>query len=198
MLGLGAGIVNATGIKEKIAKNPMVHKIKKIVKGKKAVEKEEAEKAETEELNKKNPHALVNLIKGGIGVGFRALMVATGRFDYNNMFHLDQLPLDSLPHKFAQIAEMAKGLDFNKIRLGVASLKLIPNFIMERIEEKKQEMPLVTKGTFKGMLKKIIGPKTKTIPPVVYNTTKEGIKNNALPEPQQELDENPVEVGGEI
>lgn len=124
---------------EKVKNNPTVLKIKEIFKGKNHDDKEP-----------KKPKALVNLAQNALSLGFKAYMIASGQIDYNSVYDFT-----NLPHKFAKIAQIAENIDLNKLKIGIESLKILPEFISERKQEKEDGMPLIPKITFKDIFEKI-------------------------------------------
>ena len=122
---------------EKVKTNPTVLKIKEIFKGK------------NKEKEDKKPKALGNLAKNGLSLGFKVYMIASGQIDYNSVYDFTKLP-----HKFAQIAQIAENIDLNKVKIGMKTLKILPEFISERKEEKQEGMPLIPPISFKDIFAK--------------------------------------------
>lgn len=123
---------------EKVQNNPTILKIKEVFKGK------------NKDKDPKKPKALVNLAKSGLSLGFKAYMIASGQIDYNSVYDFTKLP-----HKFAKIAQIAENIDLNKLKLGIETLKILPKFIAERKQEKKEGVPLISKISFKDIFAKI-------------------------------------------
>lgn len=126
---------------EKVQNNPTVLKIKEVFKGK---------NKDNDNNSKKQPKALVNLAQGGLALGFKTYMIATGQIDYNSAYDLTKLP-----HKFVGIAQVAEKMDLNKVKIGMEALKIAPKFISERKQEKEEGIPIIPKITFKDILSKI-------------------------------------------
>ena len=123
---------------DKVQNNSTVLKIKEVFKGK------------SKEKEPKKPKALVNLAKSGLSLGFKAYMIASGQIDYNSVYDFTKLP-----HKFAQIAKFAQSIDLNKLKMGMDALKIVPEFLSERKQEKKEGMSLIPKISFKDIFSKI-------------------------------------------
>lgn len=149
---------------ERVQNNPTVLKIKEVLKGK------------NKKNNEKQPKALVNLAKSSLALGFKAYLILTGQIDYNSVYDLTQLP-----HKFVNIARIAENIDLNKLKMGMETLKILPKFVSERKQEKKDGASLIPKLTFKDIFTKIL----KEFPPLTKVSDLayvEGMTTNQQPE----------------
>ena len=158
---------------DKVQNNPTILKIKEVLKGK------------NKDDEPKKPKALVNLAKSGLALGFKAYMIASGQIDYNSVYDLTKLP-----HKFVKIAQVAENIDLNKLKLGVDSLKILPQFISERRQEKQDGMPLVPRITFRDILGKI----SKGFPTTTRITDLDMVHTMAPNGPVAQIEPNPKEL----
>lgn len=125
---------------EKVQNNYTVLKIKEVFKG----------KNKDKDKEPKKPKALVNLAKSGLSLGFKAYMIASGQIDYNSVYDFTKLP-----HKFAGIGKIAENIDLNTLKIGIDSLKIIPQFLSERKQEKEDGVPIIKTISFKDIFRKI-------------------------------------------
>lgn len=158
---------------EKVQNNSTILKIKEVFKGKS--QKEEPKK----------PKALVNLAKNSLALGFKAYMIASGQIDYNSVYDLT-----TLPHKFTQIAQIAENIDLNKLKMGIESLKILPQFFSEIKQEKKEGISHIPKISFKDIFSKI----SKEFPPLTRVTDLAYVQNMV---PNKQLTENQTDKQGE-
>ena len=128
---------------DKIKSNPMVCKIKEVIKGKQNKDKED-------KSNIKSPFS--HLIRGGLSIGARAYLIATNQIDYNSIYNLEKLP-----HKLHVISDFLKDVDLNKLKIGMLSLKTIKDFAIQKHINDTVEMPKVE---FEGIIKKISSEKS--------------------------------------
>lgn len=188
---------------DKIKNSPVVHKIKEIFKAKENANEleinEESEKETvTEEVNNQSninsedenkpekkkipkiPEKVEKLIIGAASLGLSVYLISTHQVDFNNLYNFD-----NLPHKFARIKEIAKGLNMNNIHLGVGVLNMA-NFILKK-DTKTIETPPMMAAAPINYRKILDAVDDFTKPPIFRVSTQEDMKRSLNKQPSFKL-----------